>query len=46
MVVIETMQLSTTFQLTFSNGADEKSCVFEINRTSKFGGKILVKFEL
>ena len=36
------MQLSkiTTFQLTFSNGADEKSCVFEINRTSTFSGKI------
>ena len=44
MVVIEKMQLSktTTFQLTFSNGADEKSCVFEINRTSTFGGKISI----
>ena len=30
---MEKMQLSktTTFQLTFSNGADEKSCVFAIN---------------
>ena len=26
--------------MTFSNGADEKYCVFEINRTSTFGGKI------
>ena len=42
MVVIEKMQLSkiTTFQLTFSNGVDEKSCVFEINRTSTFSRKI------
>ena len=41
MVVIDKIQLSktTTFQLTFSNGADEKFCVFEINRTSTFGGK-------
>ena len=39
---MEKMQLSktTTFQLTFSNGADEKSYVFEINQTSAFGGKI------
>ena len=38
------MQLSetTTFQLTFSKGADKKSCVFEINRTSTFGGKISI----
>ena len=38
------MQLSktTTFQLTCSNGADEKYCVFEINRTSMFGGKISI----
>ena len=38
---MEKMQLSktTTFQLTFSNGADEKSYVFEINQTSAFGGK-------
>ena len=38
MVVIEK---TTTFQLTFSNGADEKF-VFEINRTSTFGGKISI----
>ena len=39
---MEYMQLSkiTTFQLTFSKGANEKSCVFEINQTSAFGGKI------
>ena len=39
---MEKMQLSktTTFQLTFSKGANEKSCVFEINQTSTFGGKI------
>ena len=44
MVVIEKMQLSktTTFQLTFSNGAYKKSCVFEINRTSTFGRKISI----
>ena len=38
---MEKMQLSktTTFQLTFSNGAYKKSCVFEINRTSTFGRK-------
>lgn len=44
MVVIEKMQFSktTTFKLTFSNRADEKSCVFEINRTSTFGGKISI----
>ena len=43
MVVIEKIQLSKTiFQLTFSNGADEKTCVFEINRTSTFGGKISI----
>ena len=44
MVVLDKMQLikTTTFQLTFSNGADEKSCVFEINRTSTFGGKISI----
>ena len=44
MVVIEKMQLSktTTFQLTFSNEADKKSYVFEINRTSTFGGKISI----
>ena len=44
MVVIEKMQLSktTTFQLTFSNGADKKSCVFEINQTNTFGGKISI----
>ena len=44
MVVIEKMQFSktTTFQLTFSNGADEKSRVFEINPTSTFGGKISI----
>ena len=44
MVVIEKMQLrkTTTFQLTFSNGADEKSCVFEINPTSTLGGKISI----
>ena len=42
MVVIEKMQLrkTTTFQLTFSKGANEKSCVFEINQTCAFGGKI------
>ena len=35
------MQLSktTTFQLTCSNEVDEKSSVFEINRTSTFGRK-------
>ena len=44
MVVLDKMQLikTTTFQLTFSNGADEKSCVFEINRTSAFGEKISI----
>ena len=43
-MVIEKMQLSktTTFQLTFSNGAYKKSCVFEINRTSTFGRKISI----
>ena len=48
MVVIDKMQLikTTTFQLTFSNGADEKSCVFEINRTSTFGGKISITMGL
>ena len=45
---MEKMQLSktTTFQLTFSNGADEKFCVFEINRTSTFGGKISITMGL
>ena len=45
---MEKIQLSktTTFQLTFSNGADEKSCVFEINRTSTFGGKIYITMGL
>ena len=45
MAVIEKMQLSktTTFQLTFSNRADKKSCVFEINQTiNTFGGKISI----
>ena len=48
MVVLDKMQLikTTTFQLTFSNGADEKSCVFEINRTSTFGGKISITTRL
>ena len=44
MEVIEKMQFSktTTFQLTFSNGRDEITCVFEINRTSTLGGKISI----
>ena len=46
MVVIEKIQLSKTptFQLTFSKGVDEKSCVFEneTERTSTFGGKISI----
>ena len=48
MVAIDKIQLSktTTFQLTFSNGADEKFCVFEINRTSTFGGKISITMGL
>ena len=48
MVVIEKMQLSktTTFQLTFSNGAYKKSCVFEMNRTSTFGRKISITTRL
>ena len=43
MVVIEKMQLSktTTFQLTFSNGADEKSCVLEINEQVRWVEKYL-----
>ena len=38
------MQLSktTNFQLTFSDGVDEKSYVFEINPTSTFGEKISI----